>query len=85
MKLSILYFASLRESLGTERESIDVPAGVATIAELREWLCARGGVWASALAEGRNVRAAMDQTISRHDARLHDDAEIAFFPPVTGG
>ena len=85
MKLSILYFASLRESLATERESIDVPAGVATIAELRAWLCARGGVWASALAEGRNVRAAIDQALASQDTRLHDDAEIAFFPPVTGG
>ena len=85
MNLSVLYFASLREALGVERESIAVPAEVSTVSELRAWLRKRGGAWAQALAEGRNVRAALDQTMLHGDARLRDGAEVAFFPPVTGG
>ena len=85
MNLSVLYFASLREALGVERENIAVPADVSTVFQLRAWLRARGGAWAQALAEGRNVRAALDQIMLHGDAPLRDGVEVAFFPPVTGG
>ena len=41
MKITILYFAALREALGTERESVDVPVEVQTASELRTWLARR--------------------------------------------
>ena len=53
--------------------------------DLRDWLRDRGGAWETALGTGRNVRAAVDQRMARDDAALVDGAEIAFFPPVTGG
>ena len=83
MKLDVLYFAALRETLGIERERIDTDAK--TIAELRAELRARGGAWAMALAEGRNVRAAVNHVMADGGTGLIDDAEVAFFPPVTGG
>jgi molybdopterin synthase sulfur carrier subunit len=85
MKLTILYFASLREALGLDRETVEIPSQVKTVGVLREWLRARGGVWESALAEGRSVRAAVAQRLAVPDTELMPDAEIAFFPPVTGG
>ena len=85
MRVKILYFAGLREALGTAQESCDLPAGVDTPIRLRAWLRERGGAWAVALAEGRNVRAAVDQAMAPVDAPFTEGAEIAFFPPVTGG
>jgi sulfur-carrier protein len=85
MRVSILYFASLREAVGVDRETCDLPAGVDTVARVRAWLRERGGPWAVALAEGRNVRAAVDQVMARGEVPLADGAELAFFPPVTGG
>jgi molybdopterin synthase sulfur carrier subunit len=85
MKLTILYFASLREALGLDRESVEVPSQVKTVGDLRSWLRARGGVWESALAEGRSVRAAVAQRMAEPDTELTPDVEVAFFPPVTGG
>ena len=85
MRVTVLYFAGLREALGVSRESCELPRGVATPAQVRAWLRERGGAWAIALAEGRNVRASVDQTMAAVDAPLHDGAELAFFPPVTGG
>lgn len=85
MKLRVLYFASLRETLGVGSEELEVPEGIDSVADLRVWLAGRGGVWASALAEGRNVRVALNQRLCRADAALTDGAELAFFPPVTGG
>ena len=83
MRITVKYFAALREQLGTAQEELDTDA--ATLQALREQLRARGGVWAEALAEGRPLRMALDQTMADGAAALHDGAEVAFFPPVTGG
>jgi len=85
MKLTILYFASLREALGLDRETVELPSQVKTVGDLRDWLRARGGVWESALSQGRSVRAAVAQRMAAADTELMPDAEVAFFPPVTGG
>jgi sulfur-carrier protein len=85
MKLRVLYFAALRECVGRSEETVDAPEDVANIAQLREWLARRGEPWHEAFAEARRVRAALDQTIVDGAHSLHDGAEVAFFPPVTGG
>lgn len=83
MKIQVRYFASLREALGAG-ESVDMPAG-STVAALRDALSARGGPHAQALARGRAMRTALDQALCDEAAALTDGAEVAFFPPVTGG
>jgi molybdopterin synthase sulfur carrier subunit len=85
MRVTLLYFASLREAVGIERETIELPADVDTTAGVRAWLRSRGDAWARVLAEGRNVRAAVDQRMAFPDTKIADGAEVAFFPPVTGG
>jgi molybdopterin synthase sulfur carrier subunit len=80
--IRIRYFASVREALGGG-ETVHTDAG--TLAGLRDELIARGGAHATALAHGLAARMARDQVMSREDAELADGAEIAFFPPVTGG
>lgn len=83
MKVQVRYFASLREALGPG-EAVELPAG-ATVATLRDALLARGGRHAEALAPGRAVRCAVDQVMGHESATLAEGAEVAFFPPVTGG
>ncbi len=83
MKLSLRYFASLREALGPS-ETIEVADGC-SVGEVREQLIARGGAHAQALARGRAVRTALDQVLCDESAVPRDGAELAFFPPVTGG
>ena len=85
MRVRILYFASLRESLGVDREEIDLPVEVVDAAALRAWLRARGGPWAEALAERRAVRVAVNQAMATPATPLAPGVEVAFFPPVTGG
>ncbi|MES2949891.1 MAG: molybdopterin converting factor subunit 1 [Pseudomonadota bacterium] len=83
MKIQIKYFASIREALGTGSEAFDAKAS--TVAGLRDELIARGGAYAGALARGKAVRIAVNQVLSGETAPLLEGAEIAFFPPVTGG
>lgn len=83
MKVSIRYFASIREALAQPGESVETSA--ATLGALRNELIARGGAHAQALARGRAVRMALDQVMADESAALREGAEVAFFPPVTGG
>jgi molybdopterin synthase sulfur carrier subunit len=85
MKVKVLYFASLREQLGTPGEELELPAGVGTVAALRSHLRGRGGAWELALAEAKLVRAALNQDMVPPTAVLKTGDEVAFFPPVTGG
>lgn len=85
MKLQVLYFASLRERIGRAAETVEVPDSVTTVAALRDWLVAQGEPWASAFGETARVRAAVDQAMARDATPLTEGAEVAFFPPVTGG
>ena len=83
MKIRVRYFASLREVLGAG-ETVEAAEG-SSVAQLRDALIARGGAHAEALARTRAIRTALDQTLCDESAALHDHAELAFFPPVTGG
>jgi len=83
--ITLLYFARLREALGTGREQLVLPPGVSTLGALRAHLAQRGEAWAKEMAEGRNLRAAVNQAVAAADAPLKDGDEVAFFPPVTGG
>jgi len=85
VKVHVLYFAALRERVGRSGESVEVPDDVRSVGELQRWLAARGEPWTAAFAETRRVRAAVDQSMAGEGAQLHEDAEVAFFPPVTGG
>lgn len=84
MNVKILYFASLREAVGTAAEEFVLPVGGVTVGALRSELAARGEGW-RALAAGRNVRAAVNQRMAGPDVELRAGDEVAFFPPVTGG
>ena len=85
MSITILYFAALREALGTARETVELPEGVGNAGQLRSWLRERGGAWAESLDENRSIRIAVDQAMARADTPLRAGVEVAFFPPVTGG
>jgi len=83
--VTLLYFARLREALGTANEEIALPESVIDVATLREALLSRGGAWAQELAASRPVRIAVNQAMAAAETPVTDGDEIAFFPPVTGG
>lgn len=81
MALKILYFAGLREAIGSGGESVELPSGAATLADLRAALGQRH----PALLAAKNLRAAVNQKMVGMEAPVADGDEVAFFPPVTGG
>ena len=83
MKVTVRYFASIREALGAS-EAVEVAEG-SSVSAVRDALIARGGAHASALARGKALRSALNQVLCDEHAIVDEGAELAFFPPVTGG
>ncbi len=83
--MKLLYFAWVRERIGRADETIELPAGVETVADLIGWLKARGDGYELALAEPDAIRVALDREHALHDASLDGIREVALFPPMTGG
>jgi len=83
--IKVLYFARLREQLGTAGEEIPPPTGPTTVADLAALLRRRGGAWSEVLTEGETILAAVNREMARPETPVEDGDEIAFFPPVTGG
>ncbi len=83
--IKVLYFARLREDIGTDEEDLPLPKSGMTIAELKADLRARGEGYAQAFEKGRMVQVAINQARASVDDIITDGDEVAFFPPFTGG
>ena len=83
--MKLLYFAWLRERVGTAREEAQPPPEVATVADLIDWLVGRGENYEAAFADRSLIRAAVNQDHAALDTAIGPGDEIAFFPPMTGG
>jgi molybdopterin synthase sulfur carrier subunit len=85
MTVKLCYFAWIRERVGKGEEIVDLPADIASVADLVGWLKSRGPEYAAAFARPDVIRAAIDRAHVKPTASIRGAREIAFFPPVTGG
>ena len=83
--MKVLYFAWLRQRIGTGEEDVDPPESVATAGALIDWLKTRGPGYETAFRDPRAVKIAVNQTYGAVDTPIAGNDEVAFFPPVTGG
>ena len=83
--MKLLYFAWLKTKIGTAEEELSPPPEVDTVAALLDWLAARGGGHAEALADRNALGVAVNQEYARPEDPVGPDDEVALFPPVTGG
>jgi molybdopterin synthase sulfur carrier subunit len=83
--MQVLYFAWVRQRIGTGAEQVDPPAEVTDVGGLMRWLATRSAGHASAFAEAGQIRAAVNQAFCNPDHPVRAGDEVAFFPPVTGG
>jgi molybdopterin synthase sulfur carrier subunit len=83
--MRLVYFAWVRERVGRTEEEVDLPEGVATVADLVRFLQSRGEEYQYAFENESVVRAAIDHVHVKPEAAIGGAREIAFFPPMTGG
>ncbi|WP_370263049.1 molybdopterin converting factor subunit 1 [Limnobacter sp.] len=85
MSIKVRFFASLKEHMGCESLIVDGPFEPATVAGLSAHLKQSQPQFAKALAEVGRVRAAVNHDMADEHTLVPAGAEVAFFPPVTGG
>ncbi|MGB3418534.1 MAG: molybdopterin converting factor subunit 1 [Mesorhizobium sp.] len=83
--MKLIYFAWVRERIGKQEEEVELPVSVATVADLLQWLRARGEEYENALQQPQVIRVAIDREHVDHAQEIAGAREIALFPPMTGG
>ena len=83
--MKAVYFAWVRERIGKAEEELDPPNNVSTVGDLIAWMSTRGEGYAYAFEKASIIRAAIDRSHVKHDAKIAGAREVAFFPPMTGG
>jgi len=83
--MKLLYFAWLRQKIGSAEESVAPPPEVTTVGALLAWLQTRGPGYAEALKDLSVVRVAVNQEFAQAGDPVKPGDEVALFPPVTGG
>lgn len=83
--MKLIYFAWVRERIGTAEEEIDLPHDVKTAGDLLAFLRTRGDGYAEALRDPKVIRVAVNQEHVDHGEAITGAREIALFPPMTGG
>ncbi len=83
--VKLIYFAWVRERIGTAEEEVELPPEVATVRDLLRWLQGRGETYAHALQHPEVIRVALDREHADHSKAIGGAREIALFPPMTGG
>ncbi|MGU9951452.1 MAG: MoaD/ThiS family protein [Gammaproteobacteria bacterium WSBS_2016_MAG_OTU1] len=85
MKVHLLFFGRLRETLQTAEETLVLTTETATIGDVLDILRARGGAWEQQLATGKAIGFAINRQFAKIASPLADNDECAIFPPITGG
>lgn len=83
--ITLLYFASVREKIGTGEEQRALPENTHTLDGVINWLASLGGAYAAVFTDPQNIRAAVNEQRADENTPVKDGDEIAFFPPMTGG
>jgi sulfur-carrier protein len=85
MNLTLRYFALMKELMKCDSEPYEANLSVNTVGALKQDLLINHPSFAAASAEVGRLRVAVNQEMAEDDSSITDGAEVAFFPPVTGG
>ena len=83
MLVTVRFFASLREAIGCESVSLEIPC--ASLAGVRAALAGTLTAAQHDALAAPGVRVAVNQSLTQGDVALQAGDEVAFLPPVTGG
>lgn len=81
----LVYFAWVRERIGKNDETLELPDSVITVADLLDHLKTLGEEYELALEHAHVIRVAINQEHVDHHEPIAGAREIALFPPMTGG
>lgn len=83
--MKILYFSWIKDKVGTSFEEIELTNEVNTISQLIIFLTNKSDNYKEAFSDLDSIKYSINMQTANIDAKIKNDDEIAFFPPMTGG
>ncbi len=80
-KIKVLFFATLRERVGTKSVELEIPADM-TVQELKDKLASD---YPNLKESMKTILVSVNKEYAFDEAAIPQDAEVALFPPVSGG
>lgn len=81
LKVHLLFFATLKDRVGVKSLQAELP-GAMSVGEMRNWLADQ---YPDAAAIIPTALVAINHEFASEETQLSDGAEVAMFPPVSGG
>ncbi len=81
MRIKLLFFATLRDRAGTKSMEMDVPSGI-TVSGLKEKI---SNDYPNLKQAMETVLISINREYAFDEAVVPESAEVAMFPPVSGG
>ena len=83
--MKILYFSWIKDKVGTNFEEIEITNEINTISQLIIFLTKKSDNYKEAFSDLDSIKYSINMQTANIDAKVKNDDEIAFFPPMTGG
>ena len=83
--MKILYFSWIKDKVGTNFEEIEITSEVNTISQLIIFLTKKSDNYKEAFSDLESIKYSINMQTADIHAKVKNDDEIAFFPPMTGG
>ena len=83
--MKVLYFSWIKDKLGKSHEEIQIKDKINTINDLIILLKNTNETYKEVFEDTSSIKVSINMEIARFEDSIHDNDEIAFFPPMTGG
>ena len=84
--VDILYFASVREAMGFDKEKIELAGGTARVSDLVVLMATQNKKFLEVQNAGvAPLLVSVNQELATSETAISEGDEVAFFPPMTGG
>ena len=83
--MKILYFSWIKDKLGKSHEEMQLNDNIKTVNDLITLLKKNNENYADVFKDTSSIKVSINMETAKFEDSLHDNDEVAFFPPMTGG
>ena len=83
--MKILYFSWIKDKLGKSHEEMQLNDNIKTVNDLITLLKKNNQNYEDVFKDTSSIKVSINMETARFEDSIHNNDEVAFFPPMTGG